>query len=353
MKEAIVAKGNKVTIHEVPIPKPAAGQVLIKVIFSGSNPKDWKLPYMIPPHNSGDDIAGTVEEAGANVVGFKKGDRVAAFHEITKPHGSFAEYAIAWAYTTFHLPAKISFEEGSTIPLAAMTAAVGLYLRLGLPAPWTPTLDATPLIVYGGSGAVGAYAIKLAQLSNIHPIIAVAGAGADYVETLITRSEGDTIIDYRKGNDAVISGLKDALKGSPCHYAFDAVSEHNSFQNLSKVLAPESSNITVVLPGKDYSDIPQNISHSTTSVGTVHQENLYEGTPMEEEFKKAGIKTGTKEFGFIYFNFFTRGLAEGWFSGHPYEVVPGGLGGVEKALTDLQNGKASAKKFIFNVPETK
>lgn len=48
-----------------------------------------------------------------------------------------------------------------------MTAAVGLYQRLGLPEPWSATTKATPLVVYGASGAVGAYAIKLAQLSNI------------------------------------------------------------------------------------------------------------------------------------------------------------------------------------------
>ena len=57
---------------------------------------------------------------------FKVGDRVAAFHEMMKPHGSFAEYSIAEAHTTFHIPEKTSFEEAATIPLAAMTAAVGL-----------------------------------------------------------------------------------------------------------------------------------------------------------------------------------------------------------------------------------
>jgi hypothetical protein len=111
MKEAIVAKGPKVTIHDVPIPKPNADQILIKVIYSGSNPKDWKRPQIGEPHNSGDDIAGIVEAVGENVVEFKKGDRVAAFHEMMAPSGSFAEYALAWDYTTFHLPKKTSFEE--------------------------------------------------------------------------------------------------------------------------------------------------------------------------------------------------------------------------------------------------
>lgn len=49
---------------------------------------------------------------------FKVGDRVAIFHEMTKPGGTFAEYALAWEHTTFHLPKETSFEEGATIPLA-------------------------------------------------------------------------------------------------------------------------------------------------------------------------------------------------------------------------------------------
>lgn len=40
----------------------------------------------------------------------KVGDRVAAFHEMRTPGGSYAEYAVAWAHTTFHLPKETSFE---------------------------------------------------------------------------------------------------------------------------------------------------------------------------------------------------------------------------------------------------
>jgi NADPH2:quinone reductase len=133
MKEAIVAKGPKVSIHEVPIPKPKANQVLIKVIYSGSNPKDWKLPHGTnQPHNSGDDIAGIVEAVGDNVFEFKKGDRVAAFHEMTTDHGSFAEYAIAWDYTTFHLPNKTSFEEVRVCLNARLGILADVEVRLPL-----------------------------------------------------------------------------------------------------------------------------------------------------------------------------------------------------------------------------
>jgi len=60
--------------------------------------------------NSGDDIAGTVAAVGEDVYEFKPGDRVAAFHEMGTAHGSFAEYAIAHDYTTFHIPDNTSFE---------------------------------------------------------------------------------------------------------------------------------------------------------------------------------------------------------------------------------------------------
>ncbi|KAF4463308.1 hypothetical protein FALBO_9871 [Fusarium albosuccineum] len=119
-----------VSLHDVPIPKPQKGQVLIAVVVSGTNPKDWKLPASMEiaqGTNSGDDMAGVVEAVGEGVLDFKTGDRVAAFHQILTPHGSFAEYALAWEKSTFHLPQDITFEEGATIPLAAATAAVALF----------------------------------------------------------------------------------------------------------------------------------------------------------------------------------------------------------------------------------
>lgn len=136
MKEALVRKGTgppgigpvfffkgsanssqsdtKVRIVDTPIPKlESPDQVLIRVVVSGSNPKDWKLPDIFPSDqgtNEGDDIAGIVEEVGANVYEFKPGDRVAAFHEMRTRGGSYAEFAVAWAHTTFHIPKETSFE---------------------------------------------------------------------------------------------------------------------------------------------------------------------------------------------------------------------------------------------------
>lgn len=73
-----------------------------------------KLPeWLDKAGNQGDDIAGVVEGVGENVTEFKKGDRVMAFHEMTTPGGSYAEFAIAWQHTTAHLPNAVSFEGAS------------------------------------------------------------------------------------------------------------------------------------------------------------------------------------------------------------------------------------------------
>lgn len=346
MKEAIIHAGPKFEIIDSPIPEPKAGQVVIKVAVSGSNPKDWKIPEWLtdlPPMNGGDDIAGTVHAVGEGVTEFRKGDRVAAFHEMLTPGGSYAEYAVAWAHTTFFLPEKTSFEEGAAIPLAAMTAAVGLYAadRLALPQPWSPATQPIPLVVYGASSAVGSYVLQLANRSNIHPLICVAGRAQQHVESLIDRSKGDTIIDYRQGDSAVTQGIKSALKGAKLEHAFDAVSEKNSYQNIASAgLDAHTGKITLVLPppggdftsAVEYPGVPETVGQSTTNVGAVHKD--------------------LKDLGYVYFRYFTRGLEEGWFRGQPQEVVPGGLAGVQTALEKLKNGQVSAVKYVFRIGET-
>ena len=111
MKEALVGKETKVQIVDSPIPAPGPDEVLIKVVVSGTNPKDWKRAESNEqPWNTGDDIAGVIHTVGADVTEFKPGDRVAAFHQMQAPHGSFAEFAISPEHTAFHLPKYTSFE---------------------------------------------------------------------------------------------------------------------------------------------------------------------------------------------------------------------------------------------------
>lgn len=117
MKEAIVHPDGHVVLHDASIPIPGPGEILVKVVATGINPKDYFFPILLnKPHNTADDIAGYVEAVGDQVVGFRKGDRVVGMHKMPGPHGGFAEFAILPDYTTFAIPENISFEQVCTAP---------------------------------------------------------------------------------------------------------------------------------------------------------------------------------------------------------------------------------------------
>lgn len=277
--------------------------------------------------NSGDDIAGIVESVGSDVAAFKKGDRVAAFHETRTEHGSFAEYAIAPASTTFHLPKDTTFEGGATIPLAYFTAVTGLFDSLSLPTPLQPATEPIPLLVYGASSAVGAYAVKLAKLANIHPIIGVAGAGSEFAKEIGC----DVVVDRRK--EDVLEGIKKALNGSPLKHVLDTVAGADSIPHIAKVL-DSAGKITVLLPIDKSVSEPLGLDICLSNVGTAHN-----GSPFQKDLATA------------FYRLASVWLQDGRLQPHPHEVVPGGLKGVEEGLQRLQKGEISAKKLVFRIDE--
>ena len=282
--------------------------------------------------NQGDDCAGTVEAVGKNIVGFSKGERVAGFHEATARAGTYAEYALCPAHTTFHITQGTSFEEAATVPLTAGTAAAGLFESVGgldLPLPIQPVVDPLPLVIYGASGSVGTFAVQLASKANIHPLICVAGGGGSKVEPFLDPSKGDVIIDYRKGDVEVVKEIKAALKGSPLRHGLDTAAHGKSSANIAAAMT-EGGKIARTLPPE--SGLPDGIKQFQLSVSSVHGDQ--------------------KDFGFVMYQLFGRGLHDGWLHPRPYEVVPGGLGGVEQALADLKAGKASAIKYVFRIADT-
>ncbi|KAJ4111428.1 hypothetical protein NW768_011780 [Fusarium equiseti] len=349
MKEAFVNKDTSVEIVDSPIPKPGPGQLLIKVVVAGTNPKDWKLPtYMDKTGNTGDDIAGTVEAIGDNVVGFHKGDRVAAFHEMMTPHGAFAEYAIAHYYTTFHIPESVSFEKAATIPLAAYTAVCALFQELQIPEPWSPlakTQEKRPLLIYGASTATGAYAIKLAAAANVHPIIAVGSQRSEFVKPFLDEKKGDVLVDYtvHDTEDKLVAAIREAIakSGARCFKAFDSVSEDSTVRTITKAIAgpPDASGrkprVTNILHIENVEGADPSVEIVWSMVGQVHKD--------DEKDKMLGLTWAAA---------FSRGLREGWFTPHPYMVGKKGLEGLEEGLKGLRDGSTKAKKFLTIIAET-
>ncbi|MCJ1314005.1 hypothetical protein MMC25_007685 [Agyrium rufum] len=362
MKEAIVKVRPDIStqIHEVPIPEPGDDEVCIKVVCAASNTKDWAhLRINNLSMNSGDDMSGTVHSMGASVAAtaeFRVGDRVAAMHQMLTPGGAYAEYAIAPAHTVFKIPNNTSFEEAASIPLVALTAALSLYTRQRLPPPWAPRSSAAPpnpLIIYGASSALGCYAIKLAKLSNIGPIIAICGESRSYVESLLEIWKGDCIIDYRHGVEATKQAVREALGNSQAYHALDAISAHGTWVPLTQILDPRGGAQVSVVSGAykyDEEEIPSGVEIIYTYVGTVHEGRYRPCMPRKPSNHEE--VASDKDFAYIMLRYISRLLAQRQFEGHPYEVVPGGLAGVEVGLKKLKDGQAKGKKFVYRIANT-
>ncbi|KAK3664159.1 hypothetical protein LTR22_005124 [Elasticomyces elasticus] len=358
MKEAHVDADTNVTLHAVPFPQlKDSHHILIKVIVSGCNPKDWKMPAGLLMTigncpNSGDDIAGIVHKVGSAVHNFRPGDRVPALHQLGAPHGSYAEYSLVLDHVVFHIGDR-SFEEAAAIPMAYYMASIGLFGMLEMPTMWqkhaqkhTRGKKKTHLVIYGASGAVGSAAVQLAQSAHLHPLICIAGvSGKAVVEPLIDISKGDVLIDYREGAEQVVELIRNALRGHELYCAFDCVSEKGSSEIVCQVLRP-GGRISLVLPS-GVKDVPSGFEISTTMVG-----GLWDGFNNNSDTHGAMGLSGGREFGYCYSALIGYWFREGRLHVQRPEVVEGGLLGVEKALKGLRDGKNRGIKYVVRVAET-
>lgn len=85
-------------------------------------------------------------------------------------------------------------------------------------------------------------------------------------------------------------------------------------------------------------------------MGSAHYGFFQPNMPNQPEDK--GSVTTDIEFAYVFMRFITRALAKGTISGHPWEVIPGGLGGVEKGLQKLQRGEARGVKYVYRISDT-
>ncbi|RDW77884.1 hypothetical protein BP5796_05736 [Coleophoma crateriformis] len=356
MKEAIIYQGLKVRVlDESPIPLPGPQEVIIKVVVAATNPIDWKSTTReeeIKLHgeieikgykSTGKDVTGLVHSVGPGITEFKVGDRVGATN-----HGSgYAEYSVGPSHTTFRIPDSMSFEDTATYGLPYITAALGLYHHMQLPAPWTPTKARTPIIIYGASSAVGAFAVKLASLSNLHPIIAVSGQGSDYVKSIIDPSKGDVVVDYRQGEEKLLALILKAIhRDEKIKYAFDAISIPSTINFLGRAIDSENGVLGTVLQQEEGLDIPSGVQMSL-----VFAPELWSPIVHTKQVDKRDSITN-RESGFVFFRYLEYTLANELIKPHPSEVIPGGLAGVEQGLKAVKAGKNSGLKYLYRIADT-
>jgi NADPH2:quinone reductase len=161
---------------EMPTPQAAAGEVRIRLEASGVNPADTyrragnyrgpRFPRVIP--NS--DGAGVVDQVGTGVTRLKIGQRVWLFNgqRNGRAFGTAAEYIALADQLVTPLPDQLSFAQGATLGIPCMTAWCALFAD-------GPIAGKTVLVT-GGAGAVGHYAVQLAKWGGANVVATVSSA---------------------------------------------------------------------------------------------------------------------------------------------------------------------------------
>lgn len=160
MKAVVVEhRGEAGSLKEIPVPRPAPHEILVRITAAGVNPIDWKLRDRADrrfPFVLGQDFAGIVSEAGDRVGRYREGERIFG---IARDHGAYAEYTVVpeddHAQPVAKIPDSVGDADAAALPTAGLTALAALEAL--------HVAKATVLLVLGAAGGVGSFAVQMAR----------------------------------------------------------------------------------------------------------------------------------------------------------------------------------------------
>jgi NADPH2:quinone reductase len=220
------------TFGDTPTPQAGAGEVLVRLATSGVNPSDVKMrggrgrakayPTVIP-HSDG---AGTIIAGGEGVGPGRIGERVWIWNgQFRRPFGTAAEYVALPAEQAVALPENTSFEAGACLGIPALTALHALLTDGGV--------AGQRVLVSGGAGAVGHYAIQFARMLGAAQVLATVSSEAKAAHAMAAGA--DATINYREED---VPGRVAALTGFHGVDRMVDVDISSSGPHLHAILAP-------------------------------------------------------------------------------------------------------------------
>jgi len=183
---------ERLQLETIDRPEPGPTQVLIRVCAASVNPVDYKTRSgSFPPVKReqlpkilGRDVSGVVERVGEQVIKLHPGDAVYAM--LDAEHGGYAEYVAVEAELCTLKPVSLTHAEAAAVPLAALTAWQGLFDHGQLK-------PKQRVLIHGGAGGVGHFAVQLAKAKGAEVITTVSGTDIEFAREL----GADVVIDYR------------------------------------------------------------------------------------------------------------------------------------------------------------
>lgn len=185
------------TLHQLPVPKPGPGEVLVALDTVGVGPwdidvreslaywKDRQFPMVL-----GVDGAGRLAAVGAEVRDFKIGDPVYSYAWNNPKGGFYAEYVALPAKAVAHVPSGMTLRDAGAMPVSALTALQGIDDALHLKPGET-------VIIHGASGAVGSLAVQFAKLRGARVLATASGEDG---MSFVRRLGASAAVDGRHGD---------------------------------------------------------------------------------------------------------------------------------------------------------
>ena len=235
-------------IAELPTPEPGPGEVRVKLAWSGVNPSDVKnragyrttrLAYpRIVPHSDG---AGFIDAVGSGVAPERVGERVWVWNAAwARADGTAAEYVVLPAAQAVRLPEHIDLAAGACLGIPALTAYHAVHVDGGV--------AGKTVLVAGGAGAVGHYAVQMAKLAGAERVIATVSS-ADKAAAA-TAAGADVVLDYRQ--DPVEARITELTAGE----GVDRIIEVEFSGNAERDLNIIRKGGEIVVYGSDAAAVP-------------------------------------------------------------------------------------------------
>jgi NADPH:quinone reductase-like Zn-dependent oxidoreductase len=174
--------GGQLVFEDLPTPTIARDEILVKVKSTTVNHVDLvkasgAVRQILPielPWIPGHEFSGVVEQIGSDVASCAPGDAVFG---ATTGMGAYAEYLAVKAAAIAKKPPNLSFDEAASVPVAAQTAWEGIFTHGHLEKGQT-------ILIHGGAGAVGAYAVQLASHAGATVIATAGGNDEAYLKSI-------------------------------------------------------------------------------------------------------------------------------------------------------------------------
>jgi len=188
----VLEYGGPLVFNDVPTPTIARDEILVKIKSTAVNHLDrvkasGTARQILPidlPWIPGHEFSGVVEQIGSDVAAWAPGDAVFGANQVG---GAYAEYLAVKPAVVAKKPYNLSFEEAASVPVASQTAWQGIFTHGHLEKGQT-------ILIHGGAGAVGAYAVQLASHAGATVIVTASGDDETYVNSI----GASRVIDYRK-----------------------------------------------------------------------------------------------------------------------------------------------------------